>query len=117
MKKTDAAAVAEKRPIETKKRPGGTFSCPAWASEVNFYAFGLKTGYIALLHVIGGGARPRTDSVPSMYTSVACPGSSLHAGTTFWNHARIDFFYAPLSRRFSARRRKRERITMGESGL
>ena len=79
MKKTDAAAVAEKRPIETKKRPGGTFSCPAWASEVNFYAFGLKTGYIALLHVIGGGARPRTDSAPEKWSQAARRGSPLHA--------------------------------------
>ena len=41
--------------------------------------------------------------------------SPLHNGRENGHHARIDFFYTPLSRRFSARRRKRERIPTGES--
>ena len=52
-----------------KKRPGGTFWRPAWPSTLIFYDFGLKTGHMKLLHVLGGGARPRTDSATEKWSS------------------------------------------------
>ena len=90
MKKTDAAAVAENGRSRQKSALGGTFSCPAWTSEVNFYVLGLKTGYIALLHVIGGDARPRTDSATEKWSQAARRGSPLHAEM---NSGNLSFFF------------------------
>ena len=61
----------------------GAFWRPGRSHEINFYDFGLKLGRLKLLHVIDGGARPRTDSTPKKYSSAASRGSSLHAEVRF----------------------------------